>query len=459
MVLSASIDIGTTLIKTAVLQEKGNLTDIKGIRSPALEGSGLIMETDAKKYLETATAALNNIKISSNANIPLGIASQRSSFLLWNKETSEPVTPLISWQDRRAHNWCINNSKRASVPVEKTGLLLSPHYAGPKLAYLLSKDNHLDTACSRGELLFGNLETYLIWNWSEGKVHHTDLSMAARTLMADPLKAAWSDELLDLFKIPRLILPEISPTYGLNIPAIQNFTISATITDQAASLLSLIGKDSDCISINLGTGGFLNLPTGNDFRLTPGYLCGPILKGPEGTTLYSLEGTINGISTALEDLKHIQIELQQDDPIPDIFCLPETSGMGSPFWKADMPFLLSDENLSDSQKKCAVIEGIIFRIVNILKDICPVRLPEYIYISGGVARESFISRGLASALMHPVSVPLERDTTLLGAANLAAGITYEPPLIAEIIKPSEKGHYLADKFADWKIWADKITKD
>jgi len=476
MTTALALDLGTTRIKAAHLTEKGKLIQIIGIDAPALTGKELIREGDALAYTDVAIRLLQKSLNGLPKDIPIGTASQRSSFLLWEKDSGKPVTPLISWQDRRANDWCIKHQNKFFDLESYTGLLLSPHYVGPKLAYIFSQHPDLKKAANIGKLLFGTLDTFLIWQLTNGKYHQTDLSMAARTLMADPRKGEWSEPLLKFFDIPSLILPEIVPTFGRRIPLNTGGILTASVADQAAGVFSIIDRYSNAVLVNLGTGGFVIYPIGSEMKHISGYLCGPILNDPNQQKIYALEGTINGIADALSQQTPEPVILTEADYAPESFCLPDTSGAGSPFWRADIPFSISSGagNLTPENLKRVVIEGIIFRINQILQDILihnpafeavlcrgkPLCLPRII-LSGGLSAENFISHGLASCTGFHVMKLKEQETTLTGAAMLAIQLNADKQEIvnADYIQVQingKEGEYLKEKFLKWKIWLNKI---
>ncbi len=454
MILSAAVDLGSSRFKAAVLDEAGTLHDMKRVPAPPLTGSGLIREGDGPAYLDAATNLLKDLLTGLPKEVPIGLASQRSTFLLWDKETGVPVTPLVSWQDRRADAWCKAKEDTTAGLVQRTGLLLSPHYAAPKMATLFTMDRNLRERATSGSLLFGTLETHLLWNWTSQRVHETDLSMSARTLLVDPRTSEWSDPLLRFFEIPRPLLPAIVSTWGRTIPLDWGGLISATVTDQAASVLAVMDDSSDLLIINLGTGGFVITPTGAEMKEIPGYLSGPLSQAPDGSREFALEGTINGIAPALADLQDETVTLTDTDPLPNHFCLPDTAGIGAPHWLADMGSLFSEppDNLTPSDRKRVIMEGIIFRIVEIVRDLCGRKVPSKVLLSGGLSNETFIQLGLSSCLGHAVQIVKEKETTLLGAARLAAPRRDWPPPDCRRVNPGSEGRYLEEKFLRWQEW-------
>jgi glycerol kinase len=452
-----SLDLGSTRIKAAIFDGHGSIVKIKARNTPVQTGIGLIRESDSDSYLQSATELIDELLSELTGDIRIGLASQRSSFLLWNKKDGSPVTPLISWQDRRAHSWCLENRKSGQELIRGTGLPLSPHYAGPKLASLFTVNDQLKRTAVSGHILFGTLETYLIWKLTQGQVHQTDLSMAARTLLADSTAGGWSEKLLQFFGVPSNILPTITPTWGKQIPIKPGGIITATVADQAAGVISVMENAGDVILINLGTGGFVSRPTGSIMKFIPGYLSGPISSGPNQEMVYSLEGTINGIAKSLDGLGDEQCGIPDGDLSPDGFCLPDTTGVGSPYWLADIFFLLSDFalNATSLERKYVIMEGIIFRVCQIIRDVCKGQAPPKIFLSGGLANEEFIYRGIASCLEHPICRIDQKETTLLGAYRLASGMCPDFHPAVTISYPEDKLRYLRKKFFTWKDWLER----
>lgn len=459
--LALAIDLGSTRLKGAALGADGRLRIVAEAPPPPLEGKGLIREMDAAALLSRTSRILREAAKGTRRGAPLGIASQRSTFLLWDRRTGRPATPAVSWQDRRAAAWC---ERRKRLGWEKrlwprTGLPLSPHYAACKLAAMLERDRELRVGLKNGRLLFGTLETWLVWNWTEGERYVTDLTMAARTLLADPRTGDWSVERQRDFGIPRGALPEILRTSGISIPLPHGLRLSASIADQPAVLLAATGGAADAAMVNLGTGCFALAGTGAQFRHLPGYLSGPILRGRHA--LYALEGTVNGGGAVADRFGREPTPLPGRDPAPDAFCLPDAAGVGAPYWRPEVPFTLSDaaERLPQREKRRIVLEGIVFRIAGILDDLSKTskpgtRSPKRILVSGGLAGDPFVPAALASCLGRPVEVMTEHEGTLLGAARLAAGLDPCARPRTWAVRPDPLGSHLKEKYRRWTDWTN-----
>lgn len=458
MILAAAVDLGSSRVKAAHLLADGRLARPVTIEAPPLRGREGIRQGSARDYLAAAETVLREILEPCGGAVPVAIASQRSSFLLWESATGRPATPLISWQDRRAHSWCQAHQERYGPLTSVTGLPLSPHYAGAKLADLFSRDARLKAAAASGGILFGTLESYLIWRLTDGRRHQTDLSMAGRTLLADIRRGAWSARMLAFFDLPGRMLPQIDPTSGYRIPLSCGGQLAASLADQAAGLIAADSDAGRTIAVNLGTGGFVMAATGRRLASLPGYLTAPVRRHADGAVDYALEGTINAIGPALDGHPGPDPVLGREDPAPDCFCVPDSAGVGAPYWRAPMelPFSRAAMDCPPVMRRRIILEGIIFRVCRIAEDFQKVSPFTRLLVSGGLSGQDFITQGLAACSGLEVAVGLEPEATLWGAASLAAGRPMPPPAAKEVTCPAGRGLYLKAKFERWKTWVDGI---
>lgn len=453
MTSAAAVDLGTTNIKAALLTDGGTLGETLSLPAPPLTGIGLIRESDPLAYLAAAEQLLERLTGPERAGIPLGMASQRSSFLFWERDSGSPLSTLVSWQDRRALAWCEARRDQERWITDRTGLPLSPHYAGPKAAVMLQDDRALRRMAAAGEALFGTLDTWLAWNLTTARRHITDRSMAARTLLAGLADHDWSDELLAFFDIPRAMLPTIVPPSGRHDVLRSGAVLTASIADQSAAFSSLRQDKSPSTLVNLGTGGFVLVPAGKGAARKEGYLSGTAAETPEGA-IYFREGTVNGIAAALEHLGDPPPFFIKD-PSPGLFCIPDMTGIGAPFWHPDRGpvFSKSRGELTGDELTRVVREGIVFRICGIIEDLEEPAQRNDCHISGGLSRDPFLTGGIASCLGRSCRRIREKETTLLGAALMAAG-KIAPVTAVDTILPQES--YLAGKFNRWKAWVESV---
>ncbi len=449
---AVGLDLGTTRLKATAIDEAGRAGEVLEIPAPTLLGSGVQREADPELLLERSAGLLAMLPPEASG-LPLGIATQRSSFLLWERASGLAATPLVSWQDRRADSWCRQRAAWGPRIRRQTGLLLSPHYAGPKLAAMLFANPLLRRGLESGRLLFGTLDTWLAWRWSGGAEHRSDLSMAARTLLCDPRGGAWGEELCRLFGVPTGVLPRIRPTSGFVTETGGGLLLSASIADQAAAVLAMVGEDPRAALVSLGTGGFVLRGTSREPRPIQGYLCGPLMETAHGERRWAIEGTINGIAEALERCGPGPTVLPDRDPAPDAFALPDSTGAGAPHWRPLASSLFSEEAraLGGADRRRVVVEGIAFRVREILEDLFAEGAPERVLLSGGLIAEPALPAALAACLERPVEVADEPEASLMGAARLAAGIDPQVEGTGRVLEPGGPA-WLAEKYARWREW-------
>jgi glycerol kinase len=456
--VAAALDLGSTNIKGALLDASGRLIRLRSLPSPALRGAGTIREADAGAYFEAADELAQELTASAPRNLPLGLTTQRSSFVLWDRRTGTLRTPLISWQDRRAASWCERNADATEEVSRISGLVLTAHYAGPKLAALREQDPRLAAEMDDGALLFGTLDTYLIWRWTGGELHQAEPTMAARTAAAGLATLDWSDDLLRLYGVPRDALPVISSGSRRRVELGRGAVLGASLADQASSALTALDPAEDAALVNLGTGGFVLLPARDPGQRRAGYLTAPILCDSGFGNRFVLEGSINGAGMALDRFGLGPTWLPETDDAPDAFALPDCAGLGSPHWLPGIAQTLSPaaQRLNVRDRRRVVLEGLLFRVREILEGLAPLDLPRRILLSGGLAAEPALGPGLATLLDRPVERLEQRESTLLGVARLAAGLEPLAPAQSQTVEPGGTGAYLRDKFEHWRGWHTRL---
>ncbi|WP_027157124.1 FGGY family carbohydrate kinase [Methylobacter luteus] len=452
-----ALDLGSTAIKAGILADSGEFAAVLSRPAPTTTGENGICESDALAYLTTATELLDQCLADTGGNARLGLSCQRSSFLLWDKISGLPVTPLISWQDTRGEASCKTLRSQEPLIKDLTGLRLTPYYFAPKLRILLEDRPALREGLEQGELIVGTLDCFLIYHWSGGNRHQTDVSMAARTLLMDVRQAAWSPVLCDLFGIPLNWLPAITPSSGLNLTLNNGCTLQADIADQSAALIASIRPDSTEALVNLGTGGFVvrYLPEQVPMQID-GYLRTLVYEDSTSKTHTAIEGTINSIAAALAPYPYQDCRLENLAEAVQLFCTCEPSGLGAPYFReaSGTVFSAPVDHLSEHQIACLLLEGIIFRVTRILDDFRRCHGIDRVYLSGGLSEVPALRQGIAACSSVEVHSLQQREASLLGAAILAADL---PPAYARksvIVSPTSGAGALKDKYQHWKIWFD-----
>jgi glycerol kinase len=467
MIVAVALDLGTTGIKAGLLSQDGTLNDIVSRHAPRVFADGGHYESDALAYAEIADTVLAECLAQHSAAgagtshylPPLGLCSQRSSFLIWERASGKPVTPLISWQDDRGAESCAALRDKEDAIRKLTGLPLTPYYLAPKLRVLLLEHPEWREQLLSGEWLLGTLDTFLIWRWTGGKQHVIDVSMAARTLLLDIHLRQWSPDLCELFGIPQQVLPQVVPSAGLALQLENGQVLQASLGDQSAALVASIATGQLEALVNLGTGGFVVCYLPENRRVPDGYLQTLVWQDENRRVHLSSEGTLNSIAAALRsypvDACRVE-ELASDD----IYCLAEPSGLGAPYFRGDLGLAFSElvEHLPAERIAILLQEGIIFRVARILEDFQREFGIERVYLSGGLSSLPCLQQGIAQCVPLAVFRLPQTDASLLGAAQLAAGISCAGNRTAEKINVLHPAHGLSSKYARWKDWLDGLLR-
>lgn len=438
--IAAALDLGSTHIKVALLDASGELYDVRTAPFPSRERGDGTVEIHVEDFARRAGELVRSLP----PHLPLGITSQRSSFVLFERRDSQPVAPALSWRDRRAASWCERHTELEPTIHARTGLRLSPHYAGPKIATLL-EDETLRERVARGDVRFGTLDTYLLHRWSGGRVYVVDPSMAARTLLFDPRARAWSATAVAEFGATALEFPNVVESAGRNDELDGGRRVCASLADQGSGLLAV--TESDDLLVNLGTGGFV-LRSTEVFAPFARWLCGPTIE-TSTRSAYALEGTINGGASTLarwDSLDDAQIHID----VNALLCMPDADGWGAPHWAATRGVTFSAAHATAQEQRAAWFEGLVFRVREIVDAIGSGA--RRVRVAGGLARDPWIASALATCLGREVERVLESEATLLGVARLAAGLApyADPPV--ERRGPDARLAHLADRYGLWCRW-------
>ncbi len=450
---------GYNIDQAALLNQRGALCHIVSNPAPPVSHCQDCYESDALRYAEIAEAILAASCLNTDIKPPLGLCSQRSSFLIWEKDSGKPVTPLISWQDSRGKRFCDETGKAETLIPALTGLRLTPYYYAPKLSVLLCDNPQWREKLIQGAWLAGTLDTFLIWRWTHGQHFCTDASMAARTLLMDIHAQQWSEDLCRLFNIPRSILPQIIASNGFDLPLSNGFRLHASLGDQSAAFCTIITNDPSKVLVNLGTGGFVIRLLNAVARPLPGYLQTLIYLDKNRSVYLANEGTLNAIATALAPYPFTECDIA-DFAANKIFCLAEPNGLGAPYFNNSLGLHFSEpvENLTPQQIAVLLLEAIVFRVARILEDFHQQSPLTQIYLSGGLSELTCLQQGIAQCVPFSVVYLQQKETSLLGAAILAAAIDVETFCDEQtgLICADSKQSLLREKYQNWKKWLDSV---
>lgn len=471
MIVAVALDLGTTTIKAGLLTQDGTLCALTARPAPMIVADGGRYESDAGVYAATADSVLSEClaqmegrmrhgraePAGEEVRLPLGLCSQRSSFLLWERASGHPITPLISWQDDRGRESSAALHERQNLIRELCGLPLTPYYLAPKLRVLLQQNQSWRARLQSAEWLLGTLDTFLVWRWTGGNHHVTDVSIAARTLLMDVHVQQWSPVLCDLFDVPQQALPQIRSSTGLNIHLQNGLTLQASVGDQSAALVASIGNSQPEALVNLGTGGFVTCYLPQARSAPEGYLQTLVWQDRTRQIHLAAEGTLNSIAAALAPYPARECRAE-DMGGDEIFCLAEPSGLGAPYFRSDLGLTFSEpvEHLTAQRVALLLQEGIIFRVARILEDFRREFGIERVYLSGGLSSLPCLQQGIAQCVQFAVYRLLESEAGLIGAAQLAANLPLSDKRQVTPIKVTNNSPRLQEKFLRWKDWLDGL---
>ena len=430
--LILAIDQGTFSTRSFLYNQEGQVIASAAKKVALKTTASNQVEQDPNEILHSMQEVLNTVlsgSLQSPSDIACaGLATQRSSVLAWSRTDGTPLTPVLSWQDRRGSGWLESKAKQFQKVTELSGLPLSPHYGASKLNWILQNSRKARIAAKNGDLVIGPLGSFLLYHLLEEHPNSIDQVNASRTQLCDIHTGDWSAELGKLFEVPLELLPQIKPvcsTYG-NLTQTR-IPLTAVNGDQNAALFALGKPSQGTAFINLGTGAFILSPVGTVPTIHPP-LVSSIASGNSSQRNYTLEGTVNGSGLALEwaiqkwdvkrALEQIPAWLSQKGKVP-IF-INTLGGLGSPYWAPEAQPLLIGEG-DKGQKIVAVLESILFLLqinLEILETVTPPI--KQLQISGGLSHFDGVCQRLADLSQRTVYRPASVEATARGIAWLAS---------------------------------------
>jgi glycerol kinase len=402
------------------------------------------VEHDPEEIWESVVAtiktALSEAKVGAGDIAAIGITNQRETVVVWDRKTGKPIYNAIVWQDRRTASTCaeLRAAGHEALFTERTGLLLDPYFSGTKVKWLLDTVEGARAKAQAGELAFGTIDTFLIWRLTGGKVHATDATNAARTLMFDIGQNRWDEELLRILDVPKALLPEVkdcaddfgvTELFGAAIP------ILGVAGDQHAATIGQACFEPGMVKSTYGTGCFAVLNTGKDMVRSQNRLLTTIAYRLNGETIYALEGSIfiagaavQWIRDGLKLVKHASETgplARTADPSQHVYMVPAFVGLGAPWWDADARGAIFGitRNTGPAEIARAALEAVCYQTRDLLeamrKDWTADGKETVLRVDGGMVASDWTMQFLADVLDAPVDRPTILETTALGAAWLA----------------------------------------
>ena len=438
------LDLGTTAVKAVLLDPAGRTVALTREPAPLVERpeEGLA-EIPLAPLQRAAGSALTRALRHAPAAVPLrlGIASQRSSAVVWDARTGRPLGPGLCWRDRRvALPWPPAGLTEREV-ARRTGLRLSPHYGAGKIARLLRAGTP-----PGADLRAAPLPSWLVWRWSRGRLLVSDPTLAARLLLWNLKDNAWDPRLTRAFGVRQSLLPRVLPSaaeYGTLGIGGRRLALGAMIGDQQAAALAL-GLGAGFGLINLGTGAFLLCPTGTRPVRARGLLSTALWSDADGVR-YALEGTVNSLGALYGHFRKRGLGDPSRESLPSPAeaerlpaCLPALAGTGAPRWDPSERLRFAGEGVRPSARarRRAALLAPAYRLREIWDALPASRRPDRLVVSGGLAACGPLVQALADLLQRPLIRGGSQEATALGAALLAnGGLGGIPPPSGETVRP------------------------
>ena len=400
------------------------------------------VEHDAQEIWATqagvAAEVLHKARAKAGDVAAIGITNQRETTVVWDRKTGKPICNAIVWQDRRTAPMCdkLRAQKLDKVIQKKTGLVLDAYFSATKVQWILQNVKGAKARAAKGELAFGTVDSWLLWNLTGGKVHATDVSNASRTMLYDIRKGTWDEELLKIFGVPRSMLPEVRDSSGVfgETKLLGGVTPIAGIAgDQQSALFGQVCTKPGMVKNTYGTGCFMLMNTGTKPIASKNKLLTTVAWRIDGRTEYALEGSVFIAGAAIQWLRDgLGIIRQSADvealaaSVPDtggVYLVPAFAGLGAPHWDAYARGTLvgMTRGTTAAHIARAALEGIALQVMDILKAMeadAGIKLKE-LRVDGGASVNNLLMQMQCDLLGVPVVRPKVNETTALGAACLA----------------------------------------
>ena len=443
-----ALDQGTSSSRSILFDARGRIVAQAQLELPQIFPRPGWVEHDPleiwRTQLSTARAALAQAGIAASQVRALGITNQRETTVVWNRQTGQPIHHAIVWQDRRAEPACaqLREGGHADSIQQKTGLRIDAYFSATKLQWLLDEVPGARAAAERGELAFGTIDSWLIWQLTQGKRHVTDVSNASRTMLFNVHRNQWDDELLALLRIPKSLMPEVLPSssdFGQTATEVlgASIAIGGVAGDQQSALFGQACFKAGMAKNTYGTGCFMLMHTGANFQTSHNGLLTTSAAQTGATPAYALEGSVfiggavvQWLRDGLQAIEHSGQVQSLAESVPDsggVMLVPAFTGLGAPYWKPEARGTITGLTRGSSLAHIAraALESIAYQSAALLLAMsrdavesggAPV---SELRVDGGACVNNLLMQFQADLLGIPVVRPAVVETTALGAAYLA----------------------------------------
>ena len=437
-----SLDQGTTSSRAVLFSEEGDCLAIKQKEFEQIFPQQAWVEHEPKEIWQSQIEVLNELldlpEVKAGEVLAIGITNQRETTVIWDRKTGEPIYNALVWQDKRTASICEDLRKQGLTKYckDSTGLVIDSYFSGTKIKWILDKVEGAREKAENGDLCFGTIDTWLLWNLTKGVSHATDYSNASRTMIFNIKELKWDEKMLAALQIPKSILPEVKDSathFGVYESKNGSIPITAMIGDQQSALFGQACFEKGMAKNTYGTGCFLLMNTGIEIQKSPSGLLNTIAWGVDGKITYALEGSVFVAGAAIQWLRdglafidHASeteaIAEKTDDK--DVYVVPAFAGLGTPYWdmySRGAIFGLTRDTGKDHIVK-ATLESLAYQSKDVLdamqKD-SGIELKK-LRVDGGASANDYLMQFQADLLDVEIERPDLIESTAIGAAYLAA---------------------------------------
>jgi glycerol kinase len=439
-----ALDQGTTSSRCIIFNKQGEICSLAQKEFTQIYPKAGWVEHDPleiwSSQLSVAIEAMGKVGVLVDEIATIGITNQRETTICWDKKTGRPIYNAIVWQCRRTASMIEDLKKQGYEKMirEKTGLIPDAYFSATKIKWILDHVEGARERAEQGDLLFGTVDTWLIWNLTKGKTFVTDYSNASRTMLFDIHRLCWDEKLLELFQIPKTMLPEVKPSsfiYGYSEESIigGQIPIGGAAGDQQAALFGQCCFEPGETKNTYGTGCFLLMNTGNQPKISENGLLTTLAASIEGEVQYALEGSVFVAGAAIQWLRDELEILKSSKDSEDmaikvkgtngVYVVPAFTGLGAPYWNPYARGMIVGLTRGTSKEHLvrATLESLAFQTYEVLQAMekdSGIRL-KVLKVDGGASANNFLLQFQADILSAEVVRPMCIETTALGAAYLA----------------------------------------
>ena len=438
-----SIDAGTSSIRTILFDLKGKpIFSSQKEFSQYFPKNGWVEHDPDEIWIKTKKTLLDVIRKSKKLKgkiLTIGITNQRETTILWNKRTNKVLYRAIVWQDRRTEQFCkkLRDQNKETTIFNKTGLLIDPYFSATKVKWILDNIPVAKKLMNDNKLMFGTIDTFIIWKLTNGQVHATDATNASRTMLYNISTNMWDDGILKLLKINKNILPLVkdsSDDYGSTHSSVtgESIPITGVVGDQQAAAIGQCCFEPGSLKSTYGTGAFVLLNTGNKIIYSKNRLLTTIAYRIKGKTTYAMEGSIfiagAGVQWLRDKLNFFKKASETEKIVKSlkdnkgIYLVPAFTGLGAPYWDPNARGVLSGLTRDTGPKEIirATIESVAYQTYDLFEAMKHDGLrPKLVKVDGGMVMNNWFSQFLSDVVNIKVLRPKVQETTALGAAFMA----------------------------------------